>query len=326
MTILVRSLKEEEHGAWDEFCHSTFQGTFLHTRRFLSYHGDRFVDQSLVLEEDGEWVGILPAAISPSNNNWIVSHPGATYGGLLHKGRLQGSRMVEALIQIQKYYAEQGFSRLIYKAVPSLYHRFPANDDLYALFRVGGMRSRCDLSSAIDLSDRLPVSVRRKRSLKRAVKEGVQVIVGKQYLQELWNVLRENLSVKHNVEPTHSLNEIALLFDRFPENIQCVCGLLEQRVVAGVILFNTSTTSHAQYIASSNVGYEVSALDAVFEHCINEAQNNNKSWFDFGISNEDQGKTLNDGLYKFKCEFGGGGIVHEFYELDFSSGGLNGAA
>ena len=37
--------------------------------------------------------------------------------------------------------------------------------------------------------------------------------------------------------------------------------------------------------------------------------------FDFGISTEAEGMILNEGLYRFKSEFGGGGVVHEFYEM-----------
>ena len=36
---------------------------------------------------------------------------------------------------------------------------------------------------------------------------------------------------------------------------------------------------------------------------------------DFGTSNENSGMYLNDGLYKYKTEFGGGGVVHEYFEF-----------
>jgi lipid II:glycine glycyltransferase (peptidoglycan interpeptide bridge formation enzyme) len=60
----------------------------------------------------------------------------------------------------------------------------------------------------------------------------------------------------------------------------------------------------------------MSALDAVIEHCIEQAMRDAKRWFDFGISTESQGLVLNEGLYRFKSEFGGGGTVHEFFEID----------
>ena len=49
-----------------------------------------------------------------------------------------------------------------------------------------------------------------------------------------------------------------------------------------------------------------------------EARARGACYFDFGISNEDEGRVLNEGLYRFKYEFGAGSAVHEFYELDLT--------
>jgi lipid II:glycine glycyltransferase (peptidoglycan interpeptide bridge formation enzyme) len=54
----------------------------------------------------------------------------------------------------------------------------------------------------------------------------------------------------------------------------------------------------------------------VFEYAILGAADTGVRFFDFGISNENSGKVLNEGLYGFKSEFGCGGVVHEFYEID----------
>lgn len=315
MTIKVRPFSLNDSNNWDVFCDGSLQATLLHTRRFLSYHGDRFTDLSLIIEEDENCVGLFPAALSLSESTVVVSHPGITYGGVLHRGGLRGEKMIEALATIKRYYASYGFEKLIYKSVPIFYHQSPAQDDLYALFRLGARRIRCDLSCTIDLQHRLFVSERRRRSLKKAIKAGVHIVEGHQHLSKLWDVLIDNLINKYGVRPVHSLLEIQWLAEAFPHQIQCVCGCVDNEVIAGVVLFITPTTYHAQYIASTTKGYEISALDRVFEHCIHLAMEKSKRWFDFGISNEDQGKILNKNLYKFKTEFGGGGMVHEFYEL-----------
>lgn len=324
MSISVRPYVPNDADAWDAFCKDSFQATLLHTRRFLSYHGDRFTDRSLIIEDEGKWVGLFPAALSPGEATCVVSHPGITYGGMLHQGGLRGERMVTALEAIRRHYATQGCAKLMYKAVPTFYHQAPAQDDLYALFRLGAQRTRCDLSSTIDLLYRLPVSERRRRGLKKALKAKVEIVEGRQYLATLWEVLTDNLARKHGLTPVHNLYEIKLLAERFPENIHCVCGLINDTVVAGTLLFITPTTYHPQYIASSETGYDVSALDTVFEHCIEAAQLKGKRWFDFGVSTEESGLVLNDGLYRFKSEFGAGGTVHEFYELNLMAGDLNG--
>jgi lipid II:glycine glycyltransferase (peptidoglycan interpeptide bridge formation enzyme) len=132
----------------------------------------------------------------------------------------------------------------------------------------------------------------------------------------MWEVLTENLGRKHGVTPVHTIDEMQLLMDRFPDEIKCICGKLDDRIVAGIVVFSTPTVHHTQYIASSQQGYEVSALDAVFEHCIDKASSEGKHWFDFGISTETDSRILNKGLYEFKSEFGAGGFLHEFFRIN----------
>ncbi len=301
---------------WDHWCAGTVNATLLHTRRFLSYHGDRFNDASVLVYDGEKLIGLLPAAVSPADAAHVVSHPGATYGGIVHDGRLTGQRMLAAFDAILGFYRAKGFSRLLYKAVPHGYCTTPAQDDLYALFRLDARRIRCDLSSTIDLANRRPLSERRRRSLKKALKS-VCISSDIARLPGLWAVLHGNLERKHGARPVHTLEEITLLASRFPELIQMRCAVIDETVVAGVLLFLSANLWHAQYIASSEQGYAVSALDAVFDAVIEEAGDRGARYFDFGTSNEDGGRVLNEGLYGFKTEFGGGGMAHEFYELSF---------
>ena len=56
----------------------------------LAYHGERFQDFSLVIEDGNRRVvGVFPAAIDPEMEARIVSHPGITYGGIVHDGALR---------------------------------------------------------------------------------------------------------------------------------------------------------------------------------------------------------------------------------------------
>ena len=60
-------------------------------------------------------------------------------------------------------------------------------------------------------------------------------------------------------------------------------------VIAGTLLFVTPTVYHCQYIASTMAGNDISALDFVFERLIGHAFAEGIDFFDFGISNEDEG-------------------------------------
>lgn len=310
----IRPFGSKDEKDWDGFCEGALNATLLHTRRYLGYHGGRFRDESRILEDDkGRMVGVFPAARDPADGTCIVSHPGITYGGIVHTGRLTGARMLEAFDALVEDCAAQGFRCLIYKAVPHIYHCVPAQDDLYALFRLGASRFRCDLSTTINLRNRLPKSDRRSRALRKAEKAGVTVHEGMAFLDPLWKVLRDNLLRKHGTHPVHDEHEIRLLAARFSERIRIVTGWCDGELVAGVVIFVAGPVHHAQYIAASERGQAINALDAIFEASIAQAQEEGADWFDFGISNEDQGHFLNEGLYRFKVEFGGGGTVHEFY-------------
>jgi len=320
MTMRIHPYEEHSAGRWDELAALCPAATFLHTRRFLAYHGDRFEDASVFVEDDGHGlVGVLPAAVDPLDEGRVVSHPGATFGGLLHSGALRGEGMVEALEGVARHYAKRGFTSLRYKAVPYIYQLAPTGDDLYALFRLGATRYRCDLSCAIDLAARAAPSGRRKRGLKKALKAGVEVAEGVCHATALWAVLEENLRVKYGVSPVHTLDEITRLHSLFPETVSFVVALLNGEVVAGTVLFSGPLSGprvvHVQYVASGETGHETAALDAVFEECIARAAALGARYFDFGTSNENEGRRLNASLYQFKSEFGGGGVAYESYEL-----------
>lgn len=317
MELSVGTYTSAQAEEWDALVADSTSGTILQTRRFLGYHRDRFTDASLCVWEGPKLIGVLPAARDPLDAQTVVSHPGITFGGLLHRGRLRGTEMLSALERVVTHYAAEGYRRFLYKVVPRIYHRAPAEDDLYALFRLGARRYRCDLSTALDLNYRLEISTRRKRGLNKALASGLTLSEDVRHAPALWAVLEANLAAKHGATPVHSVAEIVLLHSLFPDQIRFITAHLANEVVAGIVIFITQTAVHAQYIASSEVGYETNALDLVFDWAIRRAKDSPRRYFNFGISCEEDGNMLNDGLFRFKAEFGGAGIVHEFYELRF---------
>jgi hypothetical protein len=309
-----------DEAEWEALVADAPMATLLHTRRFLGYHGDRFTDASAVLrDERGRLVGVFPAAHEPGLSDVVTSHPGVTFGGIVHDGRLRGAAMLSALAALAAHYRSLGLRRLRYAAVPAIYHQRPSADDLYALFRMNARRYRCDLSCAVELATGPRLSSRRRRALNKARRAGLDIAEGPALADALWPVIAANLARRHDAVPTHSLPEIRRLIDRFPDEIAVVVARHAGEVVAGTVLFLTPTVAHAQYIASTPDGNAIGALDAVFEHGIARARAAGRRIFDFGTSNREAGWVLNDSLYDFKAQFGGGGVAHEFYELDLST-------
>lgn len=66
MSVTVRRFRERNAEAWDGLVDGSWNGTFLHKRRFLSYHGERFRDVSLLVEDTrGRLMGVFPRPSTP---------------------------------------------------------------------------------------------------------------------------------------------------------------------------------------------------------------------------------------------------------------------
>ena len=79
-------------------------------------------------------------------------------------------------------------------------------------------------------------------------------------------------------------------------------------------MFIYSNIVHTQYLASSGKGREIGALDLLIYTLI-EKYKKEKQYFDFGISSENNGVILNNGLISQKEGFGARTVVYETYEI-----------
>lgn len=298
---------------WNEFVKNSANATFLHYRNFMDYHSDRFADHSLMIEDAGKLVALLPAN---RVGEVLYSHGGLTYGGLLVPPRLPAITVVETVNVLRVFLVKQGVTKLIYKPSPHIFHIQPSEADLYALVNAGAHQSRADLGTAIPLRRRLPFNSLRKRSVKKALKAGILVRESTDF-GPFWSVLCEVLSARHNTAPTHSLGEIESLKDRFPDKIRLFIALKDEMLLAGMVLFDCGPTVHAQYIATAQAGRDLGALDLLVHHLLGE-EFADREWFSFGTSTSEGGRELNVGLSRQKEMFGGHSVVFSHYQWDLT--------
>lgn len=309
--MIVERYQSGNQAIWNEFVTTSRNGTFLLDRGYMDYHQDRFVDHSLLLRsEDGRLVGLLPAN---ELGGALYSHAGLTYGGLIVGAKSGSAAALDMLEAIRTYLIDNGLFRLLYKTIPWIYHRQPAEEDRYALFRADATLYRRDVLSVVPREGRLPYQERRARGVKAARKAGVEVAESDDY-SAFWKILEENLHARYGVAPVHSLAEIELLHGRFPNAIRLFIAHLAGDPVAGVVMYSSPNVAHVQYISTSETGKGCHALDAVFDHLLGRIYHE-KSYFDFGISNEEAGRVLNLGLVEQKEGFGARTVVHDYYEM-----------
>lgn len=301
-------------GEWNNAVEMSKNGTFLFNRSFMEYHSDRFCDCSLMFFDKSKCLACLPANYDKSASA-VYSHQGLTYGGFVLLPRVSGSQVMEIFSLASDYFrSELGAQTLYYKPVPHIYSRYPSEEDLYALFRVDARLVARGLSSAVRLSSRLSFAELRRRGMRKAKASGLQVVCGGD-VDAYWHVLDDTLMSCHSVHPVHTASELHLLMGRFPDKIRLYTVVSREGILlGGCLLFVDKRVVHVQYIAASPEGKSCGALDLLFYHLINEV-GFEQEYLDFGISTENGGKVLNEGLLFQKEGFGGRGVVYDTYAV-----------
>lgn len=310
--IEIKKYNPEFEKLWDEFVANSKNATFLLNRGYMDYHSDRFIDNSLMFFEEQNLVAVLPANLK---NNILYSHQGLTFGGFISNSKMRTPLMLSLFEALTNYCKSNQITQLIYKPIPQFYSEIPAQEDLYALFKNGAQMFRCDVSSVINLQEKVQFSELRRRMIKKALKENLQVHETKDF-GAFHDILQENLSSKHETSAVHNLEEIKKLSEKFPENIKLFASFKDEKMLAAVWVFINRKTVHLQYISSLEEGRRIGALDLVMDHLINK-EFTALNYFDFGISTEDGGKFLNEGLIGQKEMFGGRAYCYNQYSIKF---------
>lgn len=302
---------QNEQPIWDNLVDTSRNGTFLLNRSYMDYHAHRFTDHSLLIYNNNELIALLPAN---QQNQQLISHQGLTYGGLILSPNCKGEQVLDIFKQIILYMQQNALLTLIYKPIPHIYHKYISEDDLYALHQVGAQLTSRAISSTLHPYAHPTQTTQRKRSIKRGEKEALQLEHGED-LATFWRILTHTLNNRHNVDPVHSISEMELLQQKFPQNIKLHTILKNGELLAGVVVYKSDVCAHLQYIATTPQGREVGALDYLISQLIDTTYGNIQN-FDFGISTESGGAVLNSGLLSQKEGFGARAVVYDTYKLE----------
>lgn len=307
----IRRYSVDKKDEWNGFVNTSKNGTFLIDRNYMDYHAGRFRDHSLLVFRNGRLHALLPANEADGT---LYSHQGLTYGGLLMGTDATAESACEAFGAINGYLHSVGIVRVVYRPTPHIYHKLPAEEDLYAIFRVCKARLMArEISSAICREFRLKWRRDRRAGIRKCRDSGITVDESNDY-EAFWHVLDGNLMARYGVHPVHTLAEMTSLKDRFPDNIRLyVARKAGGELLGGTVLYLTPQTVHAQYISASTEGRCFCVIDAIYDRILNR-DFADVPYFDFGKSTEDNGLFLNVNLISQKEGFGARGICYDTYE------------
>lgn len=305
----IRRYSADRASEWNLFVASSKNGTFLFDRNYMDYHADRFTDHSLMFYRDNRLYALLPAN---EKEHTLYSHQGLTYGGLVMGMDATTVHIMEIFECMNAYLRRQHIQRVVYKAVPWIYHLVPAEEPLYA------MHLKCryrllerDVSSTIVIDRQLKWKKDRRHGLRQAHDNGVETRFSEDF-DAFWPILEENLLQNHQASPVHSLAEIKLLHSRFPKNILLMEARKAGEMLGGCVVYLTQQTVHAQYISATPEGKRLGVVDAIVDELLHSFPK--CVYMDFGKSTEAHSDMLNENLIYQKEGFGARALCYDTYE------------
>ena len=308
--IVIKEYEVQEKHNWNGFCTDSKMPLFMFNRDFMEYHHDRFDDNSLMFYREDELIAVLPAN---KDNDTLISHGGLTYGGFITSSAMKQHTMNDCFAALLEYLKEHSLNCLRYKTIPHIYHLQPAEEDIYALYQHNAHVLKIEPSTVVNLETPFKMPKGRKAQIGRARREGVEIkeVCDFETFIDLENAV---LAERHEVKAVHTASELALLYSRFPENIRLFAAYFDNKMIAGVLIFEYATVIHTQYMAANDEARKIGALDLIIFYII-EKYKIGKKYLDFGISSERNGTYLNEGLIAQKEGFGGRTNVYTTWEL-----------
>jgi len=308
--------------AWDNFVSSANNGTLFHTRRFLNYHHEgRFNDHSLEFYKKGKLVGVFPAALIESGDQrQLVSHPGASVGSFVVPEDLAFADALEMVEQLVDYSKRENLDGIKLTQPPTIYSKRLSHYIDFALQKNGFLYAKREISSILFLEKSIDENLSKFKSthrtaVRKAEKSGV-VVKETDDFASFYEILKKNLSIRHDVKPTHSLDELLHLKELFPDKINLFGAYIEGEMVAGVVNFiATENVVLAFYISHNEDFQEVRPINLLFYKIFEWAIQKKYSVFDFGIFTVNEEPNL--GLARFKENFGASGQFRDTMEIQF---------
>ncbi len=309
----VQRYTPELRGEWEDFVEEADNGTLFHLQSFFDYHPPgRFDHHHLIFRKNGKVFALFPATLQ---QGLLSSHSGASYGGFVVKGGL-GIREALGLVQELLNYAQgQEIKRIKLTIPPIIYWNHPNNYLDFALIRNGFSYEKRELSSVIGLSYKSEEAIlstfknEARTAVRKAQKSGVQVAESDD-LPTFYEILNRNLQLRHNVTPTHSLDELTLLKKLLPERIKLFSAFYQGKQVAGVVLFICNQKVVLAFYISHNQDYQnLRAVNLLFYECLRWAWKVGFQWLDLGTFTLNMEPNL--GLGRFKENFGAQGYFRD---------------
>ena len=314
----VEKFGTKDGNKWDNFIWNSVNGTIFHTRKFLNYHPEgRFSDYSLIFYKKNNIFALISGIDKIiDGTKTFISHQGASYGGFIFN-KCSISDSSDLVNSFLKYLKEKSFKRVLINNPPKIYYKEFSDYIDFSLLREGFGFLKREISSYVALPENYDFAFRQftsptRTSIRKSQKEGVTVRESEEY-KAFYNILERNLGMRHNVTPTHTLDELLILKNIFPEHIKLFAAYYKNTMIGGIVTFECNSLVNLAFYISGNMDFQyMRPVDLLMGEVIRFSINKRYKYLDFGLFTVNM--EPNYGLGKFKEKFGAAGIFRDSFE------------
>ena len=317
MSIKVTKFINENTTIWDNFINCSNNGTLFQYRSFLNYHENiDFEDHSLLFYKNNKLIAVLPATIE---NNIFNSHPGISFGSFIYNDKLSFSDSNNIVSEFLLYFKQLNYKGIQITLPPTCYSHISSDYIEFCLFHNGFKYKGLELSNVLKLGNNFDDLYKLYKSSSRQAHRKAErsdiIISQSENFEEFYQILTNNLSLRHNVSPTHTLNELKKIKKLFPSKINLFTATLDKEIIAGVINFICNKNSVlAFYISHKSDFQNIRPLNILFSNIFKWGIENNYKYYDFGLFTVNGVPNLS--LARFKESFGADGIFRKTMILE----------
>jgi hypothetical protein len=300
---------------WDSFVLKSNNGTIFHSRKFLSYHKERsFQDCSFLFQNKNNVEALFTGAII---DDVLYSHPGSSFGGFIYN-QLSfefGSKIVELLLEFAQ---QNNLKEIVIVPTPFIYYNQYNEVMEYCLYIKGFNVIEYYISSFVNLESNLldQLHNRKKRYIKKM--EGKIEIKLSKDLDAFYPILVNN-KLKHKTKPTHTLEELKILMQQFPDEIKLLLSYQNNKIIGGALNFITNKNSCILFYNMIDYKYQnLQVASLQIYASLKWAQENNLKFLDIGVSQLYEGNKIipHESLINFKEQFGAKAMIRKVMKLN----------
>jgi hypothetical protein len=253
----------------------------------------------LVLETDINTDIKFAFSFSPGKDETIRLSPATTFGNIYFSESVNLDIQFKKAIELIR---EKTTARKILLNYPPLIFNKMLPRNLNQLINIGFSLRGVEITSVVDSENRKLTKGRRAQISRGKKLDNLRISEKQRFTSEHHQLLTLVLA-KHDKLPMHSCNDINTLCQKFPKHNKVLSCYFNDELCGFIYLFEFNHVRHTQYICFTEEARHLGIQDLILEGLIRESMRDLKK-FSFGISTEDFGRHVNEGLLKYKRSFG----------------------